>query len=974
MISMDYKIDSIDNNSLFLSQAYKDAWNDYNRSLNDKRYPVWDYVFLTASNDNQAMMFEKQIKKRKMYLPKKTRYIVIPDEKGLRVGSGGATLSVLKGIREYEKDFDKKKILVIHSGGDSKRIPQYSAIGKLFSPIPRLLEDDRSSTLFDELMIMTSGIPGRIKEGMLLLSGDVLLLFNPLMIDFGGKGALAISFKETVETGKNHGVFLSDDDKTVKAFLHKQSIDTLKKLNAVNDKGMVDIDTGAVFFGVDILDSLWSLISDKNKYNDKKYNSLVNDEVRLSLYGDFLYPLGKDASLEKYYKEKAEGSINDKLLDARKKVWEVLSGYNLKLLKMSPSKFIHFGTSHEYIRLVNEDIDKYSELDWSNQINCFMKHGSGYNSVCLSDSDNKYYLEESYIHEDVTIGNNTIISYMEIESGNVIPDDVVIHGIKLKNGKYVCRIFGINDNPKENKLFGKTIDNDLWNKELYPECDSTQEALSYALKLYELVTNNRIDEINKWHNKRSLCSSFNDADHDYIISWEKDMSDMVEISKIEKYIDENTSIYHITVNNKKLSKVQKKWLKNKLDKSSYSRKMRLYYYVGKIFNNEIISTKAFKCLSDTLTSNTDYTAVFNPVIKKDEVCVKLPLRVNFGGGWSDTPPYCNEHGGTVLNASILLNNEKPVIVTIRKIKERKIILESSDMDVYSEFDDIKSLQSVGDPFDPFVLQKASLLACGIIPFKSEKLDTVLDNLGSGFYMDTTVVGVPKGSGLGTSSILAAACVKALSEFFGLNYNLDEVYSIVLKMEQLMSTGGGWQDQVGGLSHGIKYITSKAGISQKINVEYVDVSENTMNELNERFALIYTGQRRLARNLLRDVVGRYIGNDKDTLYALKNIKSLAKKMKDELEDGDIDEFASLLSKHWELSKMIDSESTNNLIDQIFESIDDMIDGKMICGAGGGGFLQVILKKGVSKKELSDRLKSVFTDSDIDVWDCTITKGE
>ena len=86
-------------------------------------------------------------------------------------------------------------MLVIHSGGDSKRVPQYSALGKLFSPVPHELPNGRSSTLFDEFMICMSSVPSRIREGMVLLSGDVLLLFNPLQIDYNNVGAAAISFE-----------------------------------------------------------------------------------------------------------------------------------------------------------------------------------------------------------------------------------------------------------------------------------------------------------------------------------------------------------------------------------------------------------------------------------------------------------------------------------------------------------------------------------------------------------------------------------------------------------------------------------------------------------------------------------------------------------------------------------------------------------------------------------------------------------
>lgn len=262
------------------------------------------------------------------------------------------------------------------------------------------------------------------------------------------------------------------------------------------------------------------------------------------------------------------------------------------------------------------------------------------------------------------------------------------------------------------------------------------------------------------------------------------------------------------------------------------------------------------------------------------------------------------------------------------------------------------------------------LPAGTIPSEGGSLDEILTRLGGGFEMHSEVTNVPKGSGLGTSSILSAACVKAVFEFMGISYTEEELYAHVLVMEQIMSTGGGWQDQVGGVTNGIKYITSKPGLDQQLRVEHIELQPETKKELNERFCLIYTGQRRLARNLLRDVVGRYVGNEPDSLYALNEIQKVAALMRFELERGKIDEFADLLNYHWELSRKVDAGSTNTLIDQIFLSIEDLIDAKMVCGAGGGGFLQVILKKGVQKADVHKRLKDVFQDNPVDVWDCEI----
>ena len=237
-------------------------------------------------------------------------------------------------------------------------------------------------------------------------------------------------------------------------------------------------------------------------------------------------------------------------------------------------------------------------------------------------------------------------------------------------------------------------------------------------------------------------------------------------------------------------------------------------------------------------------------------------------------------------------------------------------------------------------------------------------------MHSEVTGVPKGSGLGTSSILSAACVKAIFGFMGIPYTEEDLYSHVLAMEQIMSTGGGWQDQVGGLTPGLKYITSMPGISQELKVSHVDVPEAAKKELGERFCLIYTGQRRLARNLLRDVIGRYVGSEPESLFALEEIQKVAALMRFELERGNVDGFAKLLDYHWELSKKVDAGSSNTLIEQIFGSVEKFIDGRLVCGAGGGGFLQVILKKGVTRQQVHERLRSVFQDTDVDVWDCTL----
>lgn len=937
--------------ALFLRQSYIDSWQSYMQSLNKKSIIKWDYIILTASNEAQAKTYEDQILDRVKggYLPPSTHYAVLPDPDGKRVGSGGATFNVLKYIKDHtsKESFAGKRILVIHSGGDSKRVPQYSACGKLFSPVPRTLPDGRRSTLFDEFIIATSDIPSRIKDGMLVLSGDVLLLFNSLQIDYHSEGAAAISIKENVQTGKNHGVFATDGKGFVCNFLHKCSEEQLREYGAVNEQDNVDLDTGAILMSSKMTEDLYSLVD-----TDEKFAKFVNEKSRISFYADFLYPLAGNSTLEQYYKETPEGDFTPELKECRTLIWETLNKYSLYMISLSPAQFIHFGTTRELLKLVSEEITSYEFLDWKKQV----ASTKNVNTQCaLSNSyidkdaqiDSTSYIEDSYILGNTKIGKNCVISNMVLKDA-VVEDYTVLHGLKLQNGKFVVRKYKTDTNPK--------VDN-FWEEKAFSVCDSLEK--SYNNEKGELT---------------SLAESYNMADTKYIMDYQK---------KLQKDIGVQNFIYdiiakkphHIVMadfNNFALDKEQEKQLNAYAKKADFEVRSRIYYYLSLLTKDrEKYSDLCFGTIQKSIMANSVSGIKYNPKLRiaHKSVVANLPVRVNFGGGWSDTPPYCNENGGTVINAAISLKGNKPIFARLKKIDKPCIELASVDANNAKFcFTSTKELQNCSNPFDPFALHKAALIACGIIP-KSENipLEDILKEIGGGFSLETEVLNVPRGSGLGTSSILAATCVKGIYDFFGISAENNEYYEKVMCVEQLMSTGGGWQDQIGGFTNGIKFITTAPGLTQNINVSHIDISEDTKQELNERFALIYTGQRRLARNLLRQVVSKVLSYDEVTVEVLNKIQRLAFLIRFELEKGHIDAFAKLLTEHWELSQLLDKGCTNTCIDQIFLSIEDMIDGKFIAGAGGGGFLQVILKRGITKEMLSERLKSVFQDSGVDVWD-------
>lgn len=957
--------------TLFLQQSYEDCTRQYMELLEKQKMPLWDYVILTASNESQAQSYRMQIQYRLDHgmLPKSIHYAVLPDPDGKRVGSGGATLNVLRYIHQDAGSFDDKRILVIHSGGDSKRVPQYSACGKLFSPVPRLLPNGRRSTLFDEFMISMCGVAARIRAGMLVCSGDVLLLFNPLQIDFYGSGAAALSIKEPAEIGKNHGVYRVDEQGNVGGFLHKKTVDQLHELQAADENGNVDIDTGAVIMDTDLLKALYKLVD-----TPEQFDAYVNENTRLSFYADFLYPLASQSSLEQYYKETPEGDFTPELHECRTKLWEVLHTFHMKLIRMSPAAFIHFGTTKELRHLMTEGMEQFVYLGWNSFVNTNSTsirsgYASGNSYISKRAKIGKgTYVEDSYVHHGTVIGTNCVVSGVTLDGQN-IPDGAVIHGLKLGEEQFVARMYGVNDNPKECSLFGRKLSGPLWTAKIYPICRTMRKAVDAALQAYEQGFPVKDSFV-------SLKDSFNMADVTAILPWQDKLDDKVRVESLLEAIDNKVDLKQVFIScgGNISPRVERLLLKeaDRLDSRNleqFSRKIRIYYMLSLV--KETYMDNCFdtigKAVLDTAVAGLECSR--ETKLSKEESIVRLPVRVNWGGGWSDTPPYCMEHGGTVLNAAVLLDGNYPIEAIARRIEGNKIVLASADSGAEQEFTDIKQLQDSSNPYDPFALHKAALIACGLIPYSENRsIEEITNQLGSGLYLSTRVINIPRGSGLGTSSILAGACVKALYEITGRKLEDDELYNRVLCMEQIMSTGGGWQDQVGGLAPGIKMVTSHAEVRQQISCMPCVVSKQTMKELDERFCLIYSGQRRLARNLLRDVVGRYVGGNPDAVEVLYEIQRSAVLMRFELEKGDVDAFARLLNEHWELSKRLDSGCTNVCIDMIFKAIEDLIDAKMICGAGGGGFLQVVLKKGITAKQLQERLHDVFQDSGVSVWQC------
>jgi len=320
--------------------------------------------------------------------------------------------------------------------------------------------------------------------------------------------------------------------------------------------------------------------------------------------------------------------------------------------------------------------------------------------------------------------------------------------------------------------------------------------------------------------------------------------------------------------------------------------------------------------------------------------VEKALRIDLAGGWSDTPPICNDNGGTVLNMAVLLEGRRPVVAEVDRIPEREVRVESVDLNERGVLRRKSDIYAKKDPHDWCALVKSALTVTGY-------------DFSDGGIAIRISAEVPKGSGMGTSSILGAALVEALQRTFGRPADASTVAELTLRLEAEMGTGGGWQDQVGALFPGVKLISTRPGQRQVLKVRRLPSLMELLfaKYLRERGVLYFTGQKRMARNVLRGVLDFYAQNPEGIAHAIVNaLKKDASVSFRALNDGDYRQFAQCLNAYWMNKKALDPGSTNPQVESIIARITPWAEAVTLAGAGGGGFLFAIAKSRAAKTRM------------------------
>jgi len=1047
----------------------------------------YNICILTAANDCQADGYERQLEWRRSrgMLPEKTKFLVYADPYGKRIGSGGSTVYVLYKLLErfyesskfqsFEELLNGKRMLILHSGGDSRRLPAYSAVGKIFIPLPTDFYPSIGFnkdmygfvTLFDIILYNLMQLPCLDSGQVIISSGDTLLSFDASKVIFNDSGVTGLAYPDSVEIASNHGVYIVPQPlsgeylRNVVDFLQKPNYNELKQYKALDAADRAFVDTGVMNFSYDAVKTLMEasgvFIKDEKIVVEKNSlcENIINAKMHLDIYREIPFAmLGKFApELRIRYPESFIRKI--------KKI--------LFFVYILPHcEFFHTGTSKQLLHsfyTVNytasnyefRNFNKTKVMDKSGIIGAFT-----YNSIFNTDSVK--------VNAPSLIEGCNLEGKVQLEGENILTGTPKgIYDIKLQKGMclaclpvnkvangWVTVIYGIEDDFKKlaedntatffnipflcftkdrriipNDLWEDTESHELWKARFFYFNVDIIESMQVSLNLQNKGT----FQLDRWRElpRMSLQEVLQSIDYDRLLNNYSDLYQKVNLESLATRLTPKSDL---------ASKEIMSWC---LDESDYTTAARTVLTLIEESNDILFQARLYKLLSNVLQKTCGYqkcidletitriealpamqksmasivinqcrkaetvnahSAFFSKLlentafelvceairkglnfkypsrnlaqrqtrkmrIRSDEVVwACAPARIEIAGGWSDTPPYCLERGGDVLNVAVKLNGQYPIQVIGKIYPEPVIRINSIDLGENKVIQDISEILSFSDPGDWLSLPKSAFVASGIIS-QDEKRDLkdILKEFGGGIDL-TLFSAVPSGSGLGTSSILGAASIACLSNMFGLELTQNDLFNRILYMEQLMTTGGGWQDQIGGVIGGVKLIRTAPGLFQLPSISWTDLRQPNVY-LSDRFLLYYTGYRRMAKNILQRIVGRYLDRDRATIELIEQNRQMAIEMKEILDHRDIDTFGKKIGEVWELHKKLDPGISNENINIILEKLSDYVCGARLLGAGGGGFLFIVTKGVRESKKIREILgktppndKARFFDFDID----------
>ncbi len=273
------------------------------------------------------------------------------------------------------------------------------------------------------------------------------------------------------------------------------------------------------------------------------------------------------------------------------------------------------------------------------------------------------------------------------------------------------------------------------------------------------------------------------------------------------------------------------------------------------------------------------------------------------------------------------------------------------------FEDLEQYAQVGSGF---TIAKAALALCGFLPRFCDgptagSLAEQLRAFGGGIEV-SMLCAVPKGSGLGTSSILAATLLGTIGELCGLDWDRNDLFRRTLGLEQMLTTGGGWQDQVGGLVSGIKLIETGPGLEQDPTIRRLPGQFFSAAHADRTVLLYYTGITRVAKDILREIVRGMFLNNGAQLAILGDIAANARSGTDAIQRERWTGLVETVARSWQLNRQLDAGTNPPAVQAILDQVGDYLAAAKLLGAGGGGYLLMLAKD----ETAGQRIRRILTE--------------
>ncbi len=300
---------------------------------------------------------------------------------------------------------------------------------------------------------------------------------------------------------------------------------------------------------------------------------------------------------------------------------------------------------------------------------------------------------------------------------------------------------------------------------------------------------------------------------------------------------------------------------------------------------------------------------------------KAPLRLGLAGGGTDISSYCNKFGGHILNVTI----DMYAYCIIEPTTDEKIVFRAIDRN------------------ESYEVEKCSKLEIDeVLPLHKGVYNRIVSDYNGGkplSFIMTTYSDAPAGTGLGSSSTMVVAILKAYMEWLNLPLGEYDMADLAYQIERIdLKLLGGKQDQYAATFGGFNFMEFYD--KDRVIVNPLRLKRWIKNELETSLLLYFTGVSRDSSTIIKGQFQSVQEEDEKKLQNMHILKKEAVKMKEAVLMGDFYKFGECLLRGWDAKKQTAESITNTKINQLYDFI--MRNGgkaAKLSGAGGGGFMMI-----------------------------------